>query len=118
MFFQTPLRNFFMVGYLLICIYIAMTADYFGVEILTELLILAMIALALGLVAGFGGMVSLCHGALAGLFHQGWQAWSKAGQDKRGLPKIFGECTRSDTGLDVVLDNRLGDVPDVHVGVK
>lgn len=67
MFFQTPLRNFIMIGYLLICAYIAMTADYFGVEILTELLILAMIALALDLVAGFGGMVSLCHGALAGL---------------------------------------------------
>ena len=34
MFFQTPLRNFIMVGYLLIFAYIAMTADYFGVEIL------------------------------------------------------------------------------------
>ncbi|NRP99990.1 hypothetical protein XMV233_001455 [Marinobacterium sp. xm-v-233] len=31
MFFQTPLRNFIMIGYLLICAYIAMTADYFGV---------------------------------------------------------------------------------------
>lgn len=45
----------------------AFTAEYFGLEILTEILILAMLVLALDLVAGFGGMVSLCHGALMGV---------------------------------------------------
>lgn len=45
----------------------AFTAEYFGLEILTEILILAMLVLALDIVAGFGGMVSLCHGALMGL---------------------------------------------------
>jgi branched-chain amino acid transport system permease protein len=44
----------------------AFTAEYFGLEILTEILILAMLVLALDIVAGFGGMVSLCHGALMG----------------------------------------------------
>ncbi|WP_264214021.1 branched-chain amino acid ABC transporter permease [Leisingera thetidis] len=44
----------------------ALTAEYFGLEILTEILILAMLVLALDIVAGFGGMVSLCHGALMG----------------------------------------------------
>ena len=39
----------------------------FGLEILTEILILAMLVLALDIVAGFGGMVSLCHGALMGV---------------------------------------------------
>lgn len=45
----------------------AVTAEYFGLEILTEILILAMLVLALDIVAGFGGMVSLCHGALMGV---------------------------------------------------
>lgn len=45
----------------------AFTADYFGLEILTEILILAILVLALDIVAGFGGMVSLCHGALMGV---------------------------------------------------
>lgn len=45
----------------------AFAAEYFGLEILTEILILAMLVLALDIVAGFGGMVSLCHGALMGV---------------------------------------------------
>ncbi|PRY87354.1 branched-chain amino acid ABC transporter permease [Donghicola tyrosinivorans] len=45
----------------------AVTAGYFGLEILTEILILAILVLALDIVAGFGGMVSLCHGALMGV---------------------------------------------------
>ena len=45
----------------------AFTAGYFGLEILTEILILAILVLALDMVAGFGGMVSLCHGALMGV---------------------------------------------------
>jgi branched-chain amino acid transport system permease protein len=45
----------------------ALTAEYFGLEILTEILILAILVLALDIVAGFGGMVSLCHGALMGV---------------------------------------------------
>lgn len=45
----------------------ALTAEYFGLEVLTEILILAMLVLALDMVAGFGGMVSLCHGALMGV---------------------------------------------------
>ncbi|WP_280321511.1 branched-chain amino acid ABC transporter permease [Sulfitobacter faviae] len=44
----------------------AFAAEYFGLEVLTEILILAMLVLALDIVAGFGGMVSLCHGALMG----------------------------------------------------
>lgn len=44
----------------------AFTAGYFGLEILAEIAILAMLAVSLDLVAGFGGMVSLCHGALMG----------------------------------------------------
>ncbi|HCH23824.1 MAG TPA: branched-chain amino acid ABC transporter permease [Oceanospirillaceae bacterium] len=67
MFYQTPLRTIMLITYVLVCIYVAFTAEYFGVEILTELLIFSMIAIALDMVAGFGGMVSLSHGALAGI---------------------------------------------------
>ncbi|OCX65617.1 branched-chain amino acid ABC transporter permease [Thioclava sp. SK-1] len=45
----------------------AFSAGYFGLEVLIEILILAILVLALDMVAGFGGMVSLCHGALMGL---------------------------------------------------
>jgi branched-chain amino acid transport system permease protein len=42
------------------------TAGYFGRELLTEVAILAILAISLDLVAGYGGMVSLAHGALFG----------------------------------------------------
>ncbi len=44
----------------------ALTAEYFGLEILTEIAILAMLVLALDIVAGFGGGVSLWHGGPMG----------------------------------------------------
>ncbi len=43
-----------------------LTAGYFGRELLTEVAILAILAISLDLVAGYGGMVSLAHGALFG----------------------------------------------------
>lgn len=67
MFRHTPLR------YTVLALLVAgaltqtFTAGYFGLEILIEILILGMLVLALDLVAGFGGMVSLCHGALMGV---------------------------------------------------
>ncbi|MDO6730959.1 branched-chain amino acid ABC transporter permease [Marinovum sp. 2_MG-2023] len=57
----------------------AFTADYFGLEILTEILILAMLVLALDMVAGFGGMVSLGHGALMGVGAYGYALLSTMG---------------------------------------
>ncbi|WP_425102474.1 branched-chain amino acid ABC transporter permease [Tropicibacter sp. S64] len=80
MFHHTPLR------YITLCLlaagalFQALTGDYFGLEILTEILILAMLVLALDMVAGFGGMVSLCHGALMGVGAYGFATLSaKAG---------------------------------------
>lgn len=58
----------------------AFTAEYFGLEVLTEILVLAILVLALDIVAGFGGMVSLCHGALMGVGAYGYALMStKAG---------------------------------------
>lgn len=67
MFRHNTLRYISLVVLALAALFQALTAEYFGLEILTEILILAMLVLALDIVAGFGGMVSLCHGALMGM---------------------------------------------------
>lgn len=67
MFRHTPLRYAALVLLASGALFQALTAEYFGLEILTEILILAMLVIALDMVAGFGGMVSLCHGALMGV---------------------------------------------------
>ncbi|GGC11095.1 branched-chain amino acid ABC transporter permease [Marivita lacus] len=67
MFRHTALRYTVLVLLASAALFQAFTAEYFGLEILTEILILAMLVLALDIVAGFGGMVSLCHGALMGV---------------------------------------------------
>jgi branched-chain amino acid transport system permease protein len=67
MFAHTPLRLAALAALLAAAVARAFTADYFGLEILAEIAILAVLVVALDLVAGFGGMVSLCHGALMGV---------------------------------------------------
>ena len=67
MFRHTALRYTVLVLLASAALFQAFTAEYFGLEILTEILILAILVLALDIVAGFGGMVSLCHGALMGV---------------------------------------------------
>ncbi|SHL07584.1 amino acid/amide ABC transporter membrane protein 2, HAAT family [Roseovarius marisflavi] len=67
MFRHTPLRYATLVLLASVALFRVFTAEYFGLEILTEIFILAVLVLALDMVAGFGGMVSLCHGALMGV---------------------------------------------------
>lgn len=67
MFRHNTLRYATLILLAVAALFTAFTAEYFGIEILTEILILAMLVLALDMVAGFGGMVSLCHGALMGV---------------------------------------------------
>lgn len=45
----------------------ATLGGYFSREIVVEIAILAILALSLDFVAGYGGMISLCHGAIFGL---------------------------------------------------
>jgi branched-chain amino acid transport system permease protein len=66
MFRHTPLRYATLILLFSGAVFQAFTGDYYGLEILSEILILAILVLALDLVAGFGGMISLCHGALMG----------------------------------------------------
>ncbi|MGB0659135.1 MAG: branched-chain amino acid ABC transporter permease [Mangrovicoccus sp.] len=80
MFRHTALRYSVLVLLAAGAVFQAFSAEYFGLEILTEILILAMLVLALDMVAGFGGMVSLCHGALMGVGAYGFALLStKAG---------------------------------------
>ena len=67
MFRHTPLRLGTLAALFAGLLIAALTAGYFGLEIVTEIAILAILVLALDIVAGFGGMVSLCHGALMGV---------------------------------------------------
>lgn len=66
MFRQTPLRGLVFALLLGAGTVYAFTTGYYGRELLTEVAILAILAIALDLVAGFGGMISLAHGALFG----------------------------------------------------
>ena len=76
MFRHTPLRYATLAVLAAAALFQALTAGYFGLEILTEILILAILVLALDMVAGFGGMVSLCHGALMGVGAYGYAVLS------------------------------------------
>ncbi|GAB5471234.1 MAG: branched-chain amino acid ABC transporter permease [Rhodospirillales bacterium] len=44
-----------------------LTADFFGYEIIAEIAVFAILAMALDLLAGYGGLVSLAQGALFGV---------------------------------------------------
>lgn len=80
MFRHTPLRCGTLALLASVALLQIFTAGYFGLEILTEIFILAMLVVALDMVAGFGGMVSLCHGALMGVGAYAYAAISaKAG---------------------------------------
>ena len=67
MFRQTALRSVTIALLLSAGVAYGLGAGFFGRELLTEVAILAILAISLDLVAGFGGMVSLCHGALYGI---------------------------------------------------
>ena len=67
MFRHTPFRLSVLTLLAAAALFAAVTAADFGLDILTEIIVLCIIVLALDIVAGFGGMVSLCHGALVGV---------------------------------------------------
>ena len=67
MFRQTLIRSVVLAAALAGLAVYAMTGGYFAREIVVEIVILAILAVSLDVVAGFGGMVSLCHGAIMGV---------------------------------------------------
>ena len=67
MFYQTHLRSIALILALGFLAIYASFGSYFAREIVVEITILAILAISLDFCAGFGGMVSLCHGAIMGI---------------------------------------------------
>jgi branched-chain amino acid transport system permease protein len=67
MFHQTPLKTVALVLTVMALAAYAILGGYFPREIVAEIALLAILAISLDFVAGYGGMVSLCHGAVYGI---------------------------------------------------
>ena len=67
MFYQTRLRLITLIAALCFLASYASFGSYFAREIVIEIIIIAILAISLDFCAGFGGMVSLCHGAMMGI---------------------------------------------------
>ena len=67
MFHQTPARTLVLLATLAGLGAYAAMGGFFAREIVVEIAILAILAISLDVVAGYGGMVSLAHGALMGV---------------------------------------------------
>lgn len=67
MFHQTPLKMFTVAAVIAALALYAILGGYFPREIVIEIALLAILAVSLDFVAGYGGMVSLCHGAIYGI---------------------------------------------------
>jgi branched-chain amino acid transport system permease protein len=67
MFFQSHARTAVLLFVLIGLVLYAATGSYFAREIVVEIAILAILAISLDVAAGYGGMVSLCHGAIMGM---------------------------------------------------
>ncbi|MEZ5932085.1 MAG: branched-chain amino acid ABC transporter permease [Alphaproteobacteria bacterium] len=67
MFHQTATRTLVLLIALAGLAIYATSGGYFAREIVVEIAILAILAVSLDVAAGFGGMVSLCHGAIMGI---------------------------------------------------
>ena len=67
MFQQTKTRGLVFLAIFSGLILYSLSGGYFAREIVIEIAILAILAISLDVVAGFGRMVSLCHGAIMGI---------------------------------------------------
>lgn len=67
MFHQTRARSFTLLAVLAGLAAYAVFGGFFAREIVIQIAVLAILAVSLDIAAGFGGMVSLCHGAIMGI---------------------------------------------------
>lgn len=67
MFYQTGIKTASVTLVAIGLIVYAAFGGYFAREIVIEIALLAMLAVALDFIAGYGGMISLCHGAIYGV---------------------------------------------------
>ena len=61
------LRRFIVVALLIAAVALPFVSPTYYVQFITKILILGILAMALNLVVGFGGLVSMCHGAFFGI---------------------------------------------------
>ena len=67
MFHQTPLKTVTMAALILAGVVYALAGGHYARDLIVEATILAILAIALDFAAGYGGMISLCHGAMLGI---------------------------------------------------
>ncbi|WP_018700701.1 branched-chain amino acid ABC transporter permease [Amorphus coralli] len=67
MFRQSLLKTLTVLAILAAAIAYTFTTGYFGKELVIEAATLAILAISLDMIAGYGGMISLCHGAIFGV---------------------------------------------------
>ena len=72
MYKQTKLRSYTAAGVIVALAAYAVLGGYYDRDIVVEICVLAIMAVALDVAAGFGGMVSLCHGAIMGIAAYGY----------------------------------------------
>jgi branched-chain amino acid transport system permease protein len=74
MFYQTRIKSIALLALLILSLAYVSNTGFYGQELVIEAAILAILAMSLDMVAGYGGMVSLCHGAIFGLGAYGFGA--------------------------------------------
>jgi branched-chain amino acid transport system permease protein len=67
MFRQTPLKTLTVIVLLAAGVLYAWVGGYFARELIVQAAALAILAIGLDFAAGYGGMISLCHGAIFGI---------------------------------------------------
>ena len=67
MFRQTALKTLTMIGLLAAGVFYAWAGGYYAGELVVQAAVLAILAIGLDLAAGYGGMISLCHGTIFGI---------------------------------------------------
>jgi len=77
----------------------AIFGGYFAREIAIEIALLAMLAVSLDVIAGYGGMVSLCHGAIYGVGAYGFGAMTALGGHPASLSALVAVALAAAFGL-------------------
>ena len=102
MYYQTTFRSLAVLTCLLSLAAYAGLGGYFARDLVVEIAILAIVAVSLDVVAGFGGMNSLCHGALMGTSAYCYSALTAISGVSPGLSVIFA------LGLTVIVGLSIG----------
>lgn len=99
MFHQTRLKTVAGLVTLAGLVLYAVFGGFYDREIVIDIALLAMLAISLDMVAGYGGMISLCHGALFGLGAYGYAVMAAMVQAPTGVAMLAGIAAAALVGL-------------------